>query len=205
MHRPIFLLLLVSAALLGAAHCGGAVAPVGPSGDGGTGADSPAADAPTGSSSALPGPVDAAPGPTPTEAGVGCAALPLVGSPVPTTMIAEAAPQPQGGTIVPGTYVLTQLLVYTGPNGASGTQGPGVRISVDLGAASIDVTVQAAPNQQPTVESLDYYPSGSNLVLNEICPGSQSSVVPYSATDSTFVAIGQQSGGGTALEVFTRQ
>jgi hypothetical protein len=50
-----------------------------------------------------------------------CTDLSLCGAEVYATEVAQSAPSPSGGTIVPGLYSMTKYVIYTGPSGASGT------------------------------------------------------------------------------------
>jgi hypothetical protein len=67
----------------------------------------------------------------PSEAGptgcklveAGCLSLENCGSKVNVTHVAQAPPVAAGGTVVPGTYVMTDYTIYTGAGGATGGAG----------------------------------------------------------------------------------
>ncbi len=53
----------------------------------------------------------------------GCASLENCGAKVNVTQVAQTPPPASGGTVVPGTYVMTDVSIYTGTGGATGPTG----------------------------------------------------------------------------------
>lgn len=53
----------------------------------------------------------------------GCVSLQNCGMKVNVTRVAQTPPVAGGGTVVPGTYVMTNLTIYTGAGGATGATG----------------------------------------------------------------------------------
>lgn len=53
----------------------------------------------------------------------GCASVPSCGKKVNVTRVAQTPPVAAGGTVVPGTYVMTDLTIFTGTGGATGATG----------------------------------------------------------------------------------
>ncbi len=53
----------------------------------------------------------------------GCGAVPNCGTKVNIVQVAQTPPMSSGGTVVPGTYVMTDFSIFTGTGGASGAMG----------------------------------------------------------------------------------
>jgi hypothetical protein len=112
-----------------------------------------------------------------------CNTLANVGTDVPVTTNAGAAPTMTGGQILDGTYVLTSQVVYAGKS----TAGLGVLKQTFVIAGNIVQTVlsgDGGPNEHQTIQ-LD--PSGAQLNFAYTCPTPGNKLDgPYTATATTF-------------------
>ncbi len=102
-------------------------------------------------------------------------------------------PVPLGGTIVDGTYYLSESISYTGPNGASGPTGMTIQDTLVItNAASGIATVEevtssnAAPDERT---SFTFTPVGTMATAAVTCPTPDSLSFGYTATATTFMPI----------------
>jgi hypothetical protein len=63
-------------------------------------------------------------------------------SQVSDIQVAQTAPLPQGGLLLPGTFVLTARTLYTGPGGQSGPSGPTREGTIIIGGNQAQYTLQ---------------------------------------------------------------
>jgi hypothetical protein len=109
---------------------------------------------------------------------------------------------PQGGTIADGTYWLTDLSIYTGPNGPWGPVGS-ARTTWQIAGG----VVQIATNMGlPPTYTLEVVASGSSLEINQLCPPYSPQTVSFTATTSTFIMYvdtNAPGNGGPATWVWT--
>jgi hypothetical protein len=94
----------------------------------------------------------------------GCNSVSNCGARIFAVLVSGNAPAPQGGTIVEGTYVLTDFRVFTGPGGANRVTTAWFRETFQLhlpyangGVAPADASVETAAGDA----SLDAAPDGS--------------------------------------------
>jgi hypothetical protein len=125
-----------------------------------------------------------------------CNALANLGAQVPGVLVASAAPAPNGGTLVDGTYVLTKYQVYTGPGGPSGSAGNSFASTLVLAGS----TYQAVSNQGSGDERVSgaFMTSGTSYTASVTCPASSVTTVGYTFDGTTFVQLG--SVGANTLE-----
>jgi hypothetical protein len=103
---------------------------------------------------------------TDDAAGSSCATAAMA-APVPVTTVASDPPSPQGGTVAPGTYLLTDYTSYTGSNGSSGPAGFDVTLALSLDGTRFRLWVHG--NQPETTEGT-YTVQGTTLTLTPTCP-----------------------------------
>ncbi len=143
--------------------------------------------------------------PTP-EAGVcgastagACNQLPNIGTVITSACVAGAPPAMTGGAIADGTYVLVSATAYT--SSCSGIQLPtGGPTTLLLSAGceqSIDIMGGA--------KTYTFATSGSTLTENEVCPGSGSYPLPYTATATTLSELAPFTPGVNIVSVFRKQ
>jgi hypothetical protein len=165
--------------------------------DGAALVDSPSGDASQGSPGDAGG--DAADG------AVACNALANTATPVTGSQAAENPPALQGGAVVNGTYFLTNLTIYTGPDGPTGSTGMSqttIQISGD--------TIQVATNGTPgTRTEMFTVAAGGTFSATDTCPDTSVVQGAYSATATTFVVQfpggSDDAGARTVQETFTKQ
>ena len=157
---------------------------------------------------------DGTDGQAPTDGGSKtCNALATSGPPVTATFIAAAGPSPAGGTIVPGTYVLSSFAMYTGPGGASGNAAGAVLSTAQITSGSIEtvsenLSVQPDGGATAVVEvvtaSGTFTTSGDAIMVSFTCPGVAMGTQSYTAT-STSIALFETvpTDGGTEIVVTT--
>jgi hypothetical protein len=147
-----------------------------------------------GSSNNGPGSVDAGP----------CNMLPTNTPFVAVQAKAVTAPQPQGGIIADGTYVLTDVTVYS-----AGVDGGGSGPTGEVDSEIIQVngsTVQANQNGQANTSLISV--AATTLSLMQTCPvtsmgGTLS--VGYTASGGTFMLFPTATDGEPVGETFTKQ
>ncbi len=122
------------------------------------------------------------------DAGAACNVLTQIGDLVTITRVASAPPVLTGGGPIPGgTYVLTSLVVYTGPGGATGTVGTARLTSTFTATSSTtyyghglstDVTPTAATQRSTTNTTV----SGINFTQTWLCRDPLPLIGPLSGT-----------------------
>ncbi len=121
-----------------------------------------------------------------------CAPLAQLGSPVSEIRIAGAPPEPLGGTITPGTYVLTEADAYAevadggdaGETTAGGTSGTNLRATIIVTATSIrrvGARSNGATLPPDTITAYTYVVDGAALRATPHCPAATAMTMPYSA------------------------
>lgn len=121
-----------------------------------------------------------------------CAPLAQLGSMVSEIRIAGAPPDPLGGTITPGTYVLTEADAYAeAPDGgdagettAGGTSGTSLRATIIVTATSIrrvGARSDGATLPADTTTAYTYVIERAALRATPQCPAATGMTVPYSA------------------------
>jgi hypothetical protein len=197
--------------LAAACSSGGAVSPDGAAGATGTGTGghggSGVGGSGVGGSAGLGGARDAGQGTAGSTGSTGtggtgtpaCNDLALLGQAVGQTQKSGAAPAPVGGTIIDGTYVLTEVDLYP----------PAV---VDPSYRD-DFTMTLIGGQEAQVDShgltylLTYSTSGTTFSMTSTCGGTfgETSSHPYTATSDGLTWFFDDGNGGIWLDVFARQ
>jgi hypothetical protein len=118
-----------------------------------------------------------------------CNALTNAASPVMGTQVAQNPPTLVGGTIVDGTYFLTGLTTYTGPQGPTGSSGMSqTTIKISGG------TIQVITNGTPATRNETLTTTGNQFTSTDTCPDTNVIQGTYTATPTTLVV---QFSGGT--------
>lgn len=111
-----------------------------------------------------------------------CNALTNAASPVTGTEVAQNPPTLVGGTIVDGTYFLTALTTYTGPQGPTGSSGMSqTTIKISGG------TIQVAANGTPATRNATLTTTGDQFTSTDTCPDTSVIQGTYTATATTLV------------------
>jgi hypothetical protein len=138
------------------------------------------------------------------DAGAICNTLANTAATVTTQQVASDPPAPEGGTVADGTYTLTQVDIYTGPNGPAGPSGT-AQTTLKISGS----TVQVASSGQPTTRTVDLATSGTSFTSTDTCPDTTVLRGTYTATATTFaIQIDggtDDAGARTLLETFTKQ
>jgi hypothetical protein len=139
------------------------------------------------------------------DGAVVCNAIVNTAPSVTITQVAADPPAFTGGTVVDGTYTLTNETIYTGDGGATGPKGTTSTTFVFKGS-----TIQVAKDSDPPTSTYGFAPSGTAYTAKGQCPpGLGDTAGWYTATATTFVAsLGAPGGdGGVPLYVttFTKQ
>jgi hypothetical protein len=148
-----------------------------------------------------------------SDGGSGCNSVALVGSPVAEVQVASAAPSPQGGTLLNGTYVLVAVNVYTGTGGATGSNGKTDQMTVVVSnatASGAQVQIAQAKNGSPNNLNATLTTSGSTLTANQTCPPQPSMPAAYSVLQPTagpvqFLFFDQSNPSQTTVQTFNKQ
>jgi hypothetical protein len=166
-------------------------------GDGGSLADASSEDAAVGAVGDAGG--DAGDG------AVACNTLANTATQVTGAQVAANPPALTGGTVVDGTYSLTNLTIYTGPDGPAGATGMS-QTTIEISGATIQVVTNGTPGTRTEMFTST---AGGTFTATDTCPDTSAFQGAYSATSTTFVV---QFPGGTddagvrtVQETFTKQ
>jgi hypothetical protein len=134
--------------------------------------------------------------------GDGCNSLALLGPTITSTCANGVAPQPTGGPIIDGTYVLTAMTFYGGCQTVSFAETVVLSAETVQAVASLSAAGLTRANERFTI-------SGTNLLESHTCPNSDTATTPYSATPNTLLLF-SSGGTGTATSptsaaLFARQ
>ncbi len=138
------------------------------------------------------------------DAGPACNSVTNGATTVSINNVPAAVPAPMGGTLVDGTYYLTQASVYTGAGGASGSTGATLQASTVLSGGTYQY-VQNQNGKGDSATSGTYTTSGTSITVEQTCP--LPSAVPYSgytATSTSFTLYGTIGGNSGSL-TYTKQ
>jgi hypothetical protein len=142
-----------------------------------------------------------APGP---DAPVACNALVNGATAVTKTQVAMAPPTLLGGTVVDGTYFLTDYSIFTGPQGATGPMGT-VQTTLQITGS----TLQVVNSDSPPTRTVTLMTSGTGFTAKTSCPSGLGDILgTYTATATSFVVqLGGNADAGTPTvqETFTKQ
>lgn len=127
--------------------------------------------------------------PPPPDGETECTSLGVPTAMAPVMRVAMAPPTPQGGAIVPGRYVITEVTDYTGPTGMTGATGQvfqaetvndGTRFQ--LARRIVDGTGTADSHIAGT-----YTISGTSVVITDTCPQATSTTYTFDASPTQFM------------------
>lgn len=136
-------------------------------------------------------PPDAAPDTATLEAN--CDALDLAAAPEIPLVVQQITPNPQGGTVVAGTYELSSIKLYANGLPVTGTAQGRVEIVISTataGAARVAMAIDGMALGQAVMENLAgaglYTITASDLTVADGCGGSEPlPVLSYTATGTT--------------------
>ena len=135
---------------------------------------------------------------------VACNTLANTAKPVTVQQLAEDPPAPLGGTIADGTYDLTGVAIYTGPDGPSGPTGT-AQTTIEITGSTVEVANTGTPPTRTTSLST----SGTTFTSTDTCPDSVVSTGGFTATStslSIFLDGGTDDAGArTVVEMYTRE
>jgi hypothetical protein len=129
--------------------------------------------------------------------GQACNSVALLGSAVGQTSGTGAAPTPQGGTLVDGTWVLTKSEVYSGTPDTSTSQ-----ITFTTAGGKAQVVVKTATSVERV--NYDMTVNGTSLTAKETCPGSSEYSYGFTATATEFTEF-IAAGNATQVNTYTKQ
>jgi hypothetical protein len=198
-------------ALAACLACGGTTA-TSPAHDGGE-SDRATIDAPPEATSDDSGSIPDAGTPDASACSTGdaaCNSLRVCGPEITLANVMTPAPQPAGGTIAPGTYLLTAITFFpTGPQSQSATFRMVIQIS-ETGADAGMLLVQEIIQQPPSAPATDTWAVAvqppSTLAWTSTCGGVANARFGYSATSSSLDLFANDPGGpGTTVTTFAKQ
>ena len=149
-------------------------------------------------------PVDASVSDSSTDTAPACVVAFTDTAPLYTiTKVAEAFPTPVGGTIVPGTYWVTQELDYTGVNGATGTTVGTYSETAEITAN--EWNINATASGMHLAFKATYTIAGTTFTPATVCPASANppSALGYSVIGNEIHFLDM--GGGMSARVLVRQ
>ncbi|MGO9838089.1 MAG: hypothetical protein ACLP1X_28230 [Polyangiaceae bacterium] len=138
------------------------------------------------------------------DGAVTCNALANGASPVTGMQVAENPPTLAGGTPVNGTYFLTSLTIYTGPEGPAGAAGP-AQTTIQISGSTIQVVTNGTPGTRTEM----FTASGTSFTATDTCPDTSGFQGTYTATATSFVVQfpggTDDAGARTVEETFAKQ
>lgn len=153
-------------------------------------------------SEAVDAPAEAAD--APHEAASACNMLANSAQVITTRQVSQDPPMPQGGTMVDGTYAMTDVSIYTGPSGPSGPSGT-TQTTIQVTGN----TIQVVSTGQPTTRSVTLAISGTGFTATDTCPDSNVTQGSFTATPTTILIFlpggTDDAGARTVVETFTKQ
>ncbi|MBI2395824.1 MAG: hypothetical protein HYV09_40035 [Deltaproteobacteria bacterium] len=117
------------------------------------------------------------------DAADACAPITNVGTVITKTTVSSAPPTMTGGTIVDGTYVLTNITKYNGVVGSI------THKETMLFSGGNGQNVDSADGGPDKHTYFKYTTSGSELTMTVACGGAGSLKIKYTATPTTFTLI----------------
>ena len=133
-----------------------------------------------------------------------CNTLANTAKPVTVEQLAENPPAPLGGTIEDGTYLLTGVAIYTGPEGPSGPSGT-AQTTIVITGSTIEVASRGVPPTRTTTLSI----SGTTFTSTDTCPDSVVASGGFTATSTTFAIFidggTDDAGARTVIETFAKE
>ena len=139
-------------------------------------------------------------GGTDTDGGSPCNTVSNDASWVDAMQVAADKPTFTGGTIVPGTYYLTAITIYTGAGGATGPNGAGMKLTSVIGSNTVETV--ANRNGSDFRANSTWSTSGNQFVTTGTCGELGDWSRDYTATSSSVVRYADSIGWGAYT--FTR-
>jgi pilus assembly protein FimV len=123
-----------------------------------------------------------------TGGAAACNTIPDTAPTITGNRVAENIPTSgQGGTILEGTYHLTDVTTYTGPGGATGPGNPGKQTMLITEGASGTFTAEIV-RASTMRETQTLTPNGTNVMVQVTCPSAQTlGSFPYTSSGNTFI------------------
>jgi hypothetical protein len=135
-----------------------------------------------------------------------CQMLPQKGAVVKQQLMAGPRPAATGGTVVPGTYVLTAMNVYGA--GGVGTSGVEAQYTIVISGSNFVITGDRVagtfmPSRATLYQTQAFTPMGTRLILALVCPvtAAYPGEVEYSASATELII----NKNDLDVEVFTKQ
>jgi hypothetical protein len=119
---------------------------------------------------------------------------------VTATATAATAPSPTGGTITPGTYELSSMTLYVGPDGL--VAAPPGELSQVFVITDAKIEQAAKVNDVENHATTSFTVAGTTLSTKDTCPAPRSEDLEFTATEADFrVYVARR--GGTFEQVYT--
>jgi hypothetical protein len=125
-----------------------------------------------------------------TDGGV-CATV-IATTLVTQQQVASPPPQPTGGVVVPGTYVLSQMNMYTGADGGTGPTSKVLAEKYQVDSSTYEHAKAPGTDAGPGSPSLDsgyYAASGTMFTVLATCPASNPSLTFYYSVAPGFLKL----------------
>jgi len=116
--------------------------------------------------------------------------------------VASAAPNPMGGAITDGTYVLSGIVLYTGPGGS--TTAPNGTFSAVTQISGGKMLQVGTVNGTETRYASTFTTSGTTISTNDTCPSPKSETHSFTAS-TTELRIYDSAAGGTLEQAFSKR
>jgi hypothetical protein len=140
--------------------------------------------------------------------GTGCNTVTNSGNVIAQVQVASAAPTPAGGTVVEGTYHLTDWTTYTGTGGATGPTGQNDKETLVFSGGTVQI-VQVEGDCPERRQNLSVVFSEAMVTATNTCPtctgNNCGGNAGYTATTTTFVLFEEHGGGEPpSVKTFTK-
>jgi hypothetical protein len=141
--------------------------------------------------------------------GAACHALTQLDGVISEVAIDQSPPTATGGTLMPGTYVIADVTLYTGVDGIVGPTGNTISTTIEVhqttGGQTVDILTTTDCGDQRQTLQLSF--ANNRMSFSPLCPAGCTECTggaDYTATATT-LALVQVHENGTQIETFTKQ
>lgn len=118
-----------------------------------------------------------------TDAGACPSSLSFLGGEETIVAKPEPAPEPTGGAVRDGTYVLTTAVLYTGPGGASGPTPQKAGLTIRMAGGVAEIVTDGGESRATAT----YAVAGTTLSTHQTCPAPRDQTVGFTAQAEALV------------------
>lgn len=138
------------------------------------------------------------------DSGTACNTLSNLGAVIPQTFVALDPVAGDGGSIAPGTYVLTAAAVYTGADGGNGPTGTSFADTLAMADAGTyervaSIIDDAGFDGSPVHQNGSFVLNGSSIQVKQTCPAGTQPFTSYDSNGTKLHLYAPAAGGNPAV------